>query len=105
MYMGIAGIQPLAPGFTRCMIRPQPGDLDHVALTARTVRGDIAFRSDGRPGDRRLSVTMPAGCTAELTLDGRESPDLEPWPSASEPGLRRYVLAPRSTTELRLHYT
>jgi alpha-L-rhamnosidase len=105
LYMGIAGIQPLAPGFTRCMVRPQPGDLEHVSLTARTVRGDIAFRADGGRGDRRLSVAMPPGCTGELTLDRRESVALEPWPSGPEPGLRRYLLAPGSTTEVRLHYT
>jgi alpha-L-rhamnosidase len=105
LYMGIAGIQPLAPGFTRCMVRPQPSDLEHVALTAITVQGDILFATEGRPGNRRLSLTMPAGCTGELTVDSRESLPLEPWPSRRERGLRRYVLTPGSTTDVTLAYT
>ncbi len=105
LYMGIAGIQPLAPGFTRCMVRPQPGDLERVALTALTVKGEILFATEGRPGDRRLSVTMPAGCTGELTVDRRETLPLKPWPSGRERGLRRYLLAPGSTADLTLKYT
>jgi hypothetical protein len=105
LYMGIAGIQPLAPGFTRCMVRPQPGDLEKVALTALTVRGDILFASEGSAGNRRLSLTMPAGCTGELTVDGRENLSLTPWPSGHEQGLRRYVLDPGSTTDVTLRYT
>ncbi|HTY59066.1 MAG TPA: alpha-L-rhamnosidase C-terminal domain-containing protein [Bacteroidota bacterium] len=106
MYMGIAGIQPLEPGFTRCMVRPQPGDLDHVALTSPTVRGDLRFASDGPKGARRVSVTMPPGCTGELTVDGRESLPLAACPSpGNERGLRRYTLPPGSVTEVTLRYT
>ena len=105
LYMGIAGIQPLAPGFTRCMVRPQPGDLEKVALTALTVRGEILFATEGRAGNRRLSVTMPSGCVGELTVDRRETLALTPWPSGREPGLRRYILSPGSTTDVTLKYT
>jgi hypothetical protein len=105
LYMGIAGIQPLAPGFTRCMVRPQPGDLERVALTALTVQGDIQFISEGRRGNRRLSVTMPAGCTGELTVDSRESLPLTVWPTRGERGLRRYILTPGTTTDVTLAYT
>ena len=105
MYMGIAGIQPLEPGFTRCMVRPQPGDLEHVALVAPTVQGDLRFSSDGRKGARQLSLTMPAGCTGELTVDSRESLPLAAWPSAGEIGLRRYMLPPGSITDVTLRYT
>jgi hypothetical protein len=105
LYMGIAGIQPLAPGFTRCMVRPQPGDLEKVALTALTVRGEILFAIEGRAGNRRLSVTMPSGCVGELTVDRRETLALRPWPSGREPGLRRYALPPGSTTDVTLKYT
>ena len=105
LYMGIAGIQPLAPGFTRCMVRPQPGDLERLALRAITVQGDILFATEGGPGNRRLSVTMPAGCTGELTVDRRETLPLEAWPSGGEQGLRRYILAPGSTTDVTLKYT
>ena len=103
LYMGLAGIQPLAPGFSRCMVRPQPGDLTHLALKARTVRGDLIFRADGSPGDRSLSVTMPGQCTGELVVSEEESLPLEPWPA--EPGLRRYLLPAGETTTVRLRYS
>jgi alpha-L-rhamnosidase len=105
LYMGIAGIQPLEPGFTRCMVRPQPGDLDHIALTSPTVRGDLVFASDGKKGDRDITVTMPQGCTGELTVDARESLPLAARPSGDEQGLRRYVLLPGSVTHVTLRYT
>jgi alpha-L-rhamnosidase len=103
LYMGIAGIQPIAPGFTRCMVRPQVGDLERVSLTAPTVRGDILFHSRGPRGGRHLSVTMPPGCTGELAVDGKESLPLKPWPA--EKGLRRYILEPGSTTDVVLQHT
>ena len=105
IYMGIAGIQPLEPGFTRCMVRPQPGDLERVDLTARTVRGDIRFITDGTRGHRRCSVSMPAGCTGELTLDGRETPPLEALPPEGDTGLRRFLLPAGTTTDVHLRFT
>jgi hypothetical protein len=82
LYMSIAGIRPLAPGFAACEIRPQLGDLGDMELVARTARGPLRFASTGRRGHRNVSVTMPAGCTAELVLDGREQVDLERLPAA-----------------------
>ena len=105
LYMGIAGIQPLAPGFTRCMVRPQPGDLEKVSLVVPTVKGDLTFDSEGLPGKRRIIVTMPPGCTGELTVDRRESLPLEALPPARERELRLYVLPPGTTTDVTLTYT
>ena len=105
LYMGIAGIQPLAPGFTRCMVRPQPGDLEKISLVAPTVKGDIQFESFGLRGNRRLSVTMPAGCTGELTVDTRESLPLTALTSGPEPRIRRYLLPPGRRTDVTLAYT
>ena len=39
--MSLAGIQPLAPGFRRCGIRPQLADLELLELTVHTVQGRI----------------------------------------------------------------
>jgi hypothetical protein len=39
--MSLAGIQPLAPGFRRCEIRPQLADLKLLELTVHTVQGRI----------------------------------------------------------------
>jgi alpha-L-rhamnosidase len=75
-FMSIAGIRPTAPGFARCTIAPRPGTLTHLELTARTVRGDIAFRSLGSIGDRELHLRVPSTMTATLQVDNRESLDL-----------------------------
>jgi hypothetical protein len=103
LYMGIAGIQPLEPGFTRCMIRPQPGDLERVELVAPTARGEIRFLTEGKKGERRMAVTMPEGCTGELTVDKRERLHLKTW--REEQGLRRYILPPGGKTEVNLLFT
>lgn len=73
-YMNIAGIQPRTAGWEEIEIRPQLCDLEHVELTIPTVKGDILFHSQGLPGSRTLTVQLPAGTTAWLLLDERESP-------------------------------
>ncbi len=105
LYMALAGIQPIDPGFARCMVRPQPADLERLALTVPTVRGDLHFTSEGKRGDRKLTLAMPPGCTGELTVDSRESIALAPWPSGNEKNLRRYLLPPGSITDVTLRYT
>jgi hypothetical protein len=96
LFMSVAGIRPLAPGFTRCEIRPQLGDLESLDLVAHTVRGPIKFSSEGKPGDRRLSITMPEGCEGELVLLSEKSISLEPLSPSS------YRLTAGKTTALRL---
>ena len=48
LYMSIAGIRPLSPGFSRFEIRPQLADLEQLDLVAHTVRGP--FDSDCAAG-------------------------------------------------------
>ncbi len=105
LYMGIAGIQPLAPGFERCLIRPQPADLTMLSVTAPTVRGDIVVATSGGRGERHLTVTMPSGCTGELAVNSKEILPLAPWPSPEESGLRRYLLPAGTTADVTLRYT
>ena len=105
LYMGIAGILPLEPGFTRCMVRPQPGDLERVHLTARTVKGDIHFACDGLRGNRRLSVGMPSGCSGELVVDAREALPLDGLPASGDRDLRRFLLPAGTTTNVTLRFT
>jgi hypothetical protein len=87
------------------MVRPQLGDLKRLALTTRTVKGDILFAAEGSVGRRELAVTMPPGCTGELTVAGNESLPLEPWPAQHEAGLRRYVLPPGQQSVVTLFHT
>ena len=77
LYMSIAGIRPLEPGFGKCQIRPQLADLEQLELVARTVRGDLSFAANGKLSNRSMKVTMPAGCDGRLVVDKREKLDLK----------------------------
>jgi alpha-L-rhamnosidase len=66
LFMDIAGIRPIEPGFRRCRIRPQLGDLPDLELTAHTVRGPIEFQARRERGGHRVSVSLPSGCEAEI---------------------------------------
>ena len=74
LYMSIAGIRPTAPGFARCEIRPQLGDLGKLELTAHTVRGPIRFRATRADGRHEVAIGIPAGVAAELVLPGKRVP-------------------------------
>jgi hypothetical protein len=74
LFMDIAGIRPLAPGFARCRIRPQLGDLPDLELTARTARGPIDFQARRERDGHRVSVSLPAGCEAEIVSPDSERP-------------------------------
>ncbi len=103
-FMNVAGISPLEPGFRRCEIRPQLGDLESLDLTAWTVRGPIHFRSQGPLGRRELTLTLPADCEGELALPADEQLEL---PALGSPrnGLRRYRLPMATSVRLMLRRT
>ena len=65
-FMSIAGISPTAPGFARCEVRPQLGDLSSLELAAHTPHGPIAFAASAVPGGHDLCLTVPQGIRAEL---------------------------------------
>ncbi len=78
LYRHAAGIQPLAPGFRRARLAPQP----HVALGHVDCRYDSAagewesswrIRPDGSIG---FHFVVPFGCTAQVVLPERESFDV-----------------------------
>lgn len=114
LYMSVAGIRPLDPGFTRCEIRPQLADLGDVELVAQTVRGPIEFVSHGRRGNRELTISLPPGCEAELVLDEREQVKLDRVTTLKAsadlaagvkvPGHVRYRLPAGSRTVLALQH-
>ncbi len=72
----IAGIRPAAPGFARCQVRPQLGDLAQLDLTAHTVRGPIRFVAQQVGGLHHITVTLPPGCGGELLLPAGAAPGL-----------------------------
>jgi hypothetical protein len=106
LYMDVAGIRPTAPGYARFEVRPQLGDLELLDLTAFTVKGPIRVRATGRPGDRVVELSTPAGADGVLLLDPRESVPLPPARGAARPGLSAYRLPPGSRdVRVALRYT
>jgi hypothetical protein len=94
LFMDIAGIRPAAPGFARCEIRPQLGDLGEVELVARTPRGPILFKAVPEGEGHRVTVELPAGCEGELLLPEGAKTALPAAGSAGADGLRRHRLPP-----------
>jgi hypothetical protein len=102
LFTDIAGIRPIAPGFARCQVRPQLGDLGHLDLTAYTVRGPIRLVAE-RVGDQhRVSLTLPPKCTGELLLPAAAATDLQPRAGDHPLGLRRYRLEAGTTHQFSL---
>lgn len=68
MFMDVAGIRPTKPGFEKCVVRPQLGDLPSLNLTAQTVHGPIRFEAQRLGQGHHVRVTVPKGIAAELLL-------------------------------------
>jgi hypothetical protein len=105
LFMDIAGIRPLTPGFRRCSIRPQPADLEEIALTAWTAGGPLRFSCKGKPGSRELIITMPAHCEGELVLSSKEKVELRTTGTADRWENVGYILPAGSQTRLQLQHT
>jgi alpha-L-rhamnosidase len=69
-YLG--GVRPLAPGFTKVQIKPQPGPLKYFAMVVPTVRGPVRsnvsqnFDDDGALSHFKLVVVVPGNVQAVL---------------------------------------
>ena len=103
LFMDIAGIRPLSPGFERVQIRPQLGDLERLSLTAHTMRGPIGFeaervdsrslRDSGNLFAHTITLSLPTGCEGELVLPAGVTVDLPTLTPDHSLGLKRYRLA------------
>ena len=100
LFMDIAGIRPSAPGFTRCVIRPQLGDIGDLDLTAHTVRGAFHFIAKRENGVYRVSIDVPPGCQAELELPEDVSADFKVLSTDRERGLKRFEIPSQAEFEL-----
>jgi hypothetical protein len=67
----LAGIQPLTPGYGEVQIKPQPGSVEHAALTYQTIRGDIEESFDNKPDSFKLQITLPGNTTGRVYLPSR----------------------------------
>ena len=78
----VLGVRPLAAGFGRILIAPQPGGLKFVEGVCPTIRGPVSVKLDAAA--KRLEVEIPPDVTARIVL---------PWkPEApQEVGAGRHV--------------
>lgn len=67
---GVAGISSAAPGYRRLRIAPQPGPLRWAEAEYRSVRGTIHSRWRREDDRFVLTLTVPPGVTAKVTLPG-----------------------------------
>lgn len=104
LHQGIAGIQPIDPGYKRVSIRPQLGNLTKVELDTQIPAGNIHFKAQGIYGKRELTLTIPADITAVLTLDSRERVSLKPCEEADSSGKKAYEITGGQTVKLKLKY-
>lgn len=105
LFMNIAGLQPLEPGFRRYEIRPQPADLGKMDLTAHLGQGQLRFQSLGKKGQREITLTTPDSGQGELVVHKEERLDLPRLSDPTIPGHIRYVLPAGQTVNLQLRYT
>ena len=105
IYHGILGILPVKPGFEKCTIAPQPGDLEELSMLAHTVKGTIKFDMTGKKSDRLIKISIPIGMDCEMILDDREKVKLTIGAEKVENGQTSYELPAGKMSELHLKYT
>jgi alpha-L-rhamnosidase len=104
IYHGILGIQPVKPGFEKCTITPQPGDIEKLSMLAHTVKGTIVFEMAGKQFDRIIIISIPQGMDCEMILDYRENIDLPFGSEIVEKGKKAYKLPAEKNVKLHLKY-
>lgn len=78
MHKAIGGIRPLAPGYGKVLIAPQPGDgIDWAKTSLKTPHGEVRaeWRLDG--GAFRLEATVPDGVVADVVLPDGDRQSVE----------------------------
>jgi len=68
LHQYVTGLEPLEPGYARFRVRPQPGPLRRVSAQAETVRGRIQTSLEREQDQTRLTVNVPPGTTAEVSV-------------------------------------
>ena len=105
LFMDFAGIRPVEQGFRRCIIRPQPAELEELTLTAWTVRGPLEFSCKGKRGERELAVTLPEKCDGVLHLSSEERVQLHKVSGPDRWHNIAYALPPGKETVVKLLHT
>ena len=68
MSASILGVKPLAPGFGKFEVRPQPCGLAWAKGIVPTPHGDIAVSWNRTNGMLHLEATVPKGCEADIII-------------------------------------
>ena len=105
LYMNIAGIKPLLPGYRKYEIVPQLADIRSLELTAHTVRGPIRMKWNGVVGERQLLIETPPEAEGEIALDKREEVLLKRVRGTGPLKRARYQLPAGKKVILNLRYT
>ena len=100
----IAGVRPTAPGYARCQIRPQLGDLRELDLIVHTPHGPLHFTSRTEADGCRLRLDIPSQVDAELVVPEQlaGSISLPAGSTATDPGLKHFELKSGTTNEVLL---
>jgi len=72
MSANILGVKPLAPGFEKFEVHPQPCGLEWAKGVVPTPHGDIAVVWTRTKGAFHLDVTIPTGCEADIITDKKK---------------------------------
>jgi hypothetical protein len=105
LYMNIAGIKPLLPGFRRYEIVPQFADIERLDLTAHTVQGPIVISTKGLMGNREISIEAPPRGEGEIALDRNEKVLLRRLAGPAPLQRVRYRLPSGKKVTLNLKFT
>ncbi|MBN1293094.1 MAG: alpha-L-rhamnosidase [Candidatus Latescibacteria bacterium] len=76
----LMGIRPLEPGFSKVLIKPQPGSLKCAAIDLPTIRGSIHVDFTSTPKEAfTLNVTIPANVQAQVhvPVNGIDNPKVK----------------------------
>ncbi|MHB0956740.1 MAG: alpha-L-rhamnosidase-related protein [Pirellulaceae bacterium] len=98
----IAGIRPTAPGYARCQIRPQLGDLHALDLVVHTAHGPLRFTSRTEADGCHLRLDIPGQVNAELVVPDQiaTSGTLPAGSQAPGPGLQCFKLKSGTVNEV-----
>jgi len=78
----VGGIAPLAPGYARVLVAPQPGGgITSAATSLETPHGLVSVEWRIDDGEISVTTTLPGGVTGLLARPGRESVELGPGTS------------------------
>lgn len=69
---GLLGLQPLEPGFTRCLMNPNLQGLGHdIRIIYHPVCGELGFEAAQSSSGWKISISIPKGMCLTLVLEGR----------------------------------